>query len=183
MLTARSIFERALDVHATDIKLWSRYVDAELREKNIAHARNLLDRAVTILPRVNQLWFKYVRTEEALKDVARTREVYERWMKWQPDPPAWNAYINFERIAVNLNQIAAWHLPTRPTKTTDSRARGFGEISVELDAIEPNRLRSLVKSAIERHLPPAKFATLKAAEKSERALIAGLVGMMQRSAS
>ncbi len=94
-----------------------------------------------------------------------------------------NAYINFERIAVNLNQIAAWHLPTRPTKTTDSRARGFGEISVELDAIEPNRLRSLVKSAIERHLPPAKFSTLKAAEKSERALIAGLVGMMLRSAS
>jgi len=96
MLTARSIFERALDIHATDIKLWSRYIDAELREKNIAHARNLLDRAVTILPRVNQLWFKYVRTEEALKDVARTREVYERWMKWQPDAPAWNAYINFE---------------------------------------------------------------------------------------
>src|SRR5437016_216315 len=83
-----------------------------------------------------------------------------------------NADINFERIAVNLGQIAAWHLPTRPTKSTDSRAKGFGEISVELDAIEPNRLRSLVKSTIERHLPPAQFATLKAAEKSERALIA-----------
>jgi crooked neck len=96
ILTARSIFERALDIHSTDIKLWTRYIDAELREKNISHARNLLDRAVTILPRVNQLWFKYVRTEEALKDVARTREVYERWMKWQPDQPAWNAYINFE---------------------------------------------------------------------------------------
>ena len=94
-----------------------------------------------------------------------------------------NANINFERIAVNLGQIDAWHLPTRPTKTTDSRARGFGDISVELDAIEPNRLRNLVKSAIERHLPPAQFATLKAAEKSERALIAGLVGMMQRGQS
>ncbi len=94
-----------------------------------------------------------------------------------------NADINFERIAVNRDQIAVWHLPTRPTKATDSRARGFGDISVELDAIEPNRLRNLVKSAIERHLPPTQFATLKAAERSERALIAGLVGMMQRGAS
>jgi hypothetical protein len=94
-----------------------------------------------------------------------------------------NADINFERIAVNVGQIAAWHLPTRPTKTADTRARGFGDISVELDAIEPNRLRDLVKSAIERHLPPAQFATLKAAEKSERALIAGLVGMMRQGTS
>jgi hypothetical protein len=36
----------------------------------------------------------------------------------------------FERIAVNPDQIAAWNLPTRPTKQTDSRAKGFGAASV-----------------------------------------------------
>jgi hypothetical protein len=90
-----------------------------------------------------------------------------------------DAEIHFERVAVTPDQIAAWRLPTRPTKTTDSRSRGFGEISVELDAIEPNRLRLLVEEVIQRHLPPDQFATLKAAEDSERALIAGLVGMIK----
>jgi hypothetical protein len=60
-----------------------------------------------------------------------------------------------------------------------ARAKGFGDISVELDAIEPNRLRQLVKTAIEQHLPPDQFEALKAAERSERTLIEGLVGMMK----
>jgi hypothetical protein len=64
--------------------------------------------------------------------------------------------------------------PGPPRRATAS-AKGFGEISVELVAIEPSRLRDLVELMIQRHLPPDQFATLKA----ERALIAGLVGMMQ----
>lgn len=63
------------------------------------------------------------------------------------------AQIIFERLAVTPEQIVAWNLPTRPTKASDSRAKGFGEISVELDAIEPNLLRQIVQDAIERHLP------------------------------
>ena len=64
-----------------------------------------------------------------------------------------------------------------PTRAT-AAAKGFGEISVEFVAIEPSRLRDLVELMIQRHLPPDQFVTLKAAEDSERALIAGLVGMM-----
>jgi hypothetical protein len=90
------------------------------------------------------------------------------------------AEIHFERVAVTLKQIAAWNLPTRPTKQSDTRAKGFGDISVELDAIAPSRLRGLVKEAIEQQLPPAQFAVLKVAEDSERTLIAGLVGDLAR---
>jgi hypothetical protein len=74
----------------------------------------------------------------------------------------------FERIAVERWQIEAWDLPTRPTKTSDIRSKTFGDISVELDAIEPDRLRSLVEAAIEQHLPQHEFEILKAAEESER---------------
>ena len=88
------------------------------------------------------------------------------------------AEIAFERIAVTEEQIATWNLPTRPTKTTDSRAKGFGDVSVELDAIEPESLRALVLEAIERHLPAEQYEILKVAERSERKLIAGLVGML-----
>lgn len=64
-----------------------------------------------------------------------------------------------------------WDLPpSRPTKASDSRAKGFGDISVELDAIEPDRLRELVQGAIEQHLPPQQFEVLRVAEESERSV-------------
>jgi hypothetical protein len=45
----------------------------------------------------------------------------------------------------------------------------------ELDAIESDDLRALVRWAIEHHLP-AELEVLQIAEKSELELIAGLVG-------
>lgn len=82
-----------------------------------------------------------------------------------------DAEIHFERLAVLPEQISAWTLPTRPTKTTDTRAKGFGTISVELDAIDPVRLRGLVRRAIEVHLPPDQMEVLRVAEASERELL------------
>ncbi len=86
-----------------------------------------------------------------------------------------NTYIHFERLAVTPEQIFTLNLPSRQTKQTDSRAKNFDSISVELDAIAPDDLRALVQGAIERHLPPEKFEILKAAEESEREIIAAFV--------
>src|SRR5215475_22986 len=91
-----------------------------------------------------------------------------------------DAEIFFERIAVTRGQIAEWDLPTRPTKTSDSRSKGFGNISVELDAIDPNALRALVQETIEQHLPPDQFEVLKAAEESEREIIPAWWGGSRR---
>lgn len=85
------------------------------------------------------------------------------------------ADITFTRIAVTPKQIQNWNLPTRPTKTSDSRSKGFGDVSVELDAIPPDRLRGLVREFIELHLPRRQFEILKIAEESERDLLHGLV--------
>jgi hypothetical protein len=62
------------------------------------------------------------------------------------------ADITFKRIAVTPWQIEHFSLPTRPTKSSDSRSKGFGDI-------------------------PAEFKILKVAEESERQLIGGLVSM------
>jgi hypothetical protein len=78
------------------------------------------------------------------------------------------ADISFERIAVTPDQIETWKLPTRPTKSADTRAKTFGDVSVELDAIPPAQLRGLVEEAIQRHLPEREFEVLKQAERSER---------------
>jgi hypothetical protein len=87
-----------------------------------------------------------------------------------------DAEIYFERIAVTEEQIASWDLPTRPTKKSDTRAKNFGDTSVELDAIDPNELRNIVQDVIEVHLPQQQFEVLKAAEESEREIISKLVG-------
>jgi hypothetical protein len=81
-----------------------------------------------------------------------------------------SAEISFERVAVTPEQIAAWNLPTRPTKSTDTRAKswGGGSESVELDAIEPDMLRRLVRDTIEDHLPADELERLREIEEAER---------------
>jgi hypothetical protein len=76
--------------------------------------------------------------------VNASEKIEESLQEMAPD-----AEIYFERIAVTDEQIDEWNPPTRPTRNTDSRAKTFGEISVELDAIEPNQLRDLVSDIIE----------------------------------
>jgi len=88
------------------------------------------------------------------------------------------ADIHFERIAVTPAQIQTWGLPTRPTKQTDSRAKGFGAVSVELDAIEPDLLRALVRRHIERHLPADELRVLQAAEASEQQILQNIFGRL-----
>jgi hypothetical protein len=88
--------------------------------------------------------------------------------------------VNVERLAVDREQIDAHRLPTRPTKTTDSRARKFmqrhGTGSVELDAIPPAILRSLVRDSIERHMDPDRLRVLKLAEEEERDVLRSVWG-------
>jgi hypothetical protein len=80
-----------------------------------------------------------------------------------------DADIHFTRLAVTPEQIEDWSLPTRPTKRSDSRAARFGsDESVELDAIDPRQLRSMVGRAIKKHMPKKKYDQLMLQEEAER---------------
>lgn len=92
-----------------------------------------------------------------------------------PAPAIYQASL-IKRPRSDRWQIEEWDLPTRPTKASDTRAKNFGDISVELNAIDPDRLRSLVAEASEKHLPKQQLSILKAAEESERDIIRQLVG-------
>jgi hypothetical protein len=64
------------------------------------------------------------------------------------------ADISFRRVAVTSEQVRDWKLPNRPTKLSDPRAKKFGsDWSCELEAINPQQLRDLVRQTIEHHLP------------------------------
>lgn len=91
--------------------------------------------------------------------------------------------FTFERVAVNLEQIKTFGLTTRPTKSTDSRARGFDGESVELDAIAPGDLRDLVREAIEDHLPAGALDAVRVAEASERDVLTRIVATMDGTAA
>lgn len=69
---------------------------------------------------------------------------------------------------------------TDAVKQTDSRAKQFGPISVELDAIASNKLRELVDEVIARHLPPEQYQVLITAEESEKKLFQGLAGLVRQ---
>ena len=94
----------------------------------------------------------------------KAHEAFEDRLAEWCDPLAYT----FERIAVKPDQIVAWNLPSRPTKQSTHATRWTGGESVELDAIRPARLRTLVYSTIEQHLPAGHLKALEAAEQSER---------------
>lgn len=94
-------------------------------------------------------------------DIPRTVE--ENLRRFAP-----HAEVYFERVAVNIEQIEAWDLPTRPTKQSDSRSKTFGGESVEVDAIPPSQIRNLVYDCISQHADPRELERIEAIEEAER---------------
>lgn len=99
------------------------------------------------------------------------RSFEEKVRGFAPDAEAF-----FERLAVTPEQIAALNLPTRPTKSTDTRSRGFTGESVEVDAIPAPMLRQIVEDAITRHIDPSAWDLTRRVEQSERALLTSIAG-------
>jgi hypothetical protein len=81
-----------------------------------------------------------------------------------------------KQVLVRLFGVGPVWLPTRDPKRKSPADKAWPHsFAVELDAIEPDDLRTVVRTAIEHHLPPDQLRILKVAEASERELIAGLV--------
>lgn len=83
--------------------------------------------------------------------------------------------VVFERLAVTPEQVEEWRLPTRPTKGTDSRSRGFEGESVEVDAIPAPTLRRLVEDAITSHVDREQLRLTRVAERSERDVLTRMI--------
>jgi hypothetical protein len=79
-----------------------------------------------------------------------------------------DAEIHFEVKAVTVEQIEQYNLPTRPTKKSDSRARGFAGESVEVDALSSHTLRELVDDCITQHIDDDVYQRMRTVEDAER---------------
>ena len=82
-----------------------------------------------------------------------------------------DADISFQIVGVTPEQIELLNLQTRPTKTTDSRCKNFEGESVEVDAIPPKILRSMVKQVIERHIDKHQLHESRLIERQEREMM------------
>ena len=120
--------------------------------------------------------------EEKLKRFAAERGVDVDFIHLaiaESDIEEFDAIAGRARVVINVNadepEFDHW-LPTREHKR---KSRGDQlwpyPFARELDAIEPDDLRALVRWAIECHLPAHQLKLLQIAEASERRLIAGLV--------
>lgn len=85
-----------------------------------------------------------------------------------------DAEIIFRRLAVTEHQIAAFELPTRPTKKSDSRSKGWEGESVDVDSMPPHILRGIVEQEITSRLEPRAWAIQQEIEEQERGWLEAL---------
>lgn len=85
--------------------------------------------------------------------------------------------FDFQRLAINPEQIEQYGLPTRPTKRTsamggvNNHALNFEGDSVELDALPAAVLRGMVERFIDCYVDQQALIGLREAENSERDLL------------
>ncbi len=131
--------------------------DAPLMVNRGQPSLTFLHEAARYLERLRKsCWIYYLGdTDRWGREIERKTE--ERLRQFAPDTE-----IHFKRIAVTLEQVVEWNLPTRPAKKGDS-----GEV-VEVDAIEPTKLRELVREAINGHIDREVLETTLKIELEER---------------
>ena len=84
--------------------------------------------------------------------------------------------LRFERIGINLEQIAEHDLPTKPRKESDKRSQHIA-YSVEAESMPAKILRAILREKVEALLPENALAVAKVAEQSERQALGLMAGM------
>jgi hypothetical protein len=81
-------------------------------------------------------------------------------------------YFKVIPIALNMTQIKQYNPPPNPAKITDPRAKGyiarFGNISWELDALNPKILMGIAERHIKEHLDIEKYEAWIEKENSQK---------------
>lgn len=77
--------------------------------------------------------------------------------------------IEVRRVCLMEEQVLAWKLPPAPAKLTDSRTANWDGLGqVELDAVKPEKLISLLDNAVAEIFDEQLYDELISAEESER---------------
>jgi hypothetical protein len=94
----------------------------------------------------------------------------------EADPTLARSAIRAVRVALTAEQVAAYDLPTRPPKKSDSRTKTWKGGTCQLEALPPDVLAELVEEAIRAELGEQTLAGVLAEEAAERAELLSLPG-------
>ena len=86
----------------------------------------------------------------------------------EADRPHGYVTVEFERVALTLEQVRQYGLPTAPPKATDSRSKGWTGGTCQLEALPPDVIAGILKTAIERRIDWDQFRTDMQAQERER---------------
>lgn len=83
--------------------------------------------------------------------------------------------VEVNRIALNMDQVRAYSPPPNPAKLKDPRSKGyirkFGDISWELDALEPQVLVELIQSEISKYIDHDTWEEVREEQEQKRQLL------------
>lgn len=84
--------------------------------------------------------------------------------------------VRVQKIALTMPQVEEHEPPPNPAKMTDARAPAYvekhGDLSWEVDALDPDTLQGLIRAALSGVLDRAKFDAMIEREARERAKLA-----------
>jgi hypothetical protein len=138
---------------------------------SLSAVRNIVDRAVersvpTVLLHVGDLDPSGESIFDAMgTDAAAFVEADRQIMPQRIEPV---------RVALTVDQVEEYELPTAPPKRSDSRSRNWRGETCQLEALPPDVLGDIVRSAIVDRLDQGKLAEQLDVERLERATLLGL---------
>lgn len=94
---------------------------------------------------------------------------------WEEDdwePSWWDGGIEFQRLALNMDQIRRFNPPPNPTKMSDGRAADYvekhGYSSWELDALNPSQIANIIETAVAAYTDDDAMAEMTAKEDAHK---------------
>jgi hypothetical protein len=75
--------------------------------------------------------------------------------------------VRFERVAVTVEQIRRYQLPTAPAKAHDKRSAWVGGGTVQAEALPPDVLTAEVRQAVTSLIDPEALAEVRRQEAVE----------------
>ncbi|WP_238381087.1 hypothetical protein [Alkalilacustris brevis] len=83
--------------------------------------------------------------------------------------------VEFERIALTVDQVRTYGLPEAPAKATDSRSGRWDGGTCQLEALPPPIIADILREAIERHIDHELLQLDRDLEEQERKVITQLL--------
>jgi hypothetical protein len=92
--------------------------------------------------------------------------------------------VEVHKIALTMEQVTRYKPPPNPAKTSDSRAAGYiaehGHYSWEVDALPPEVLQRLIRTAIERHADLEAMAAVVTREDKDKESLRKAVAQLMK---